>query len=292
MVEDEFYSVAQTFTQHLHYAEYVKRQKEVKKLSEATIRDLVRPTDGTPILEETRKKKEAEDLSARQKNGLDRLPNEETGENVEGKVKQDELEDAEEDAEWEGTFLYDLMTSPRKARSLVGAKGIRSSTRAAAGFAKQTGYGSSQVDASSPVRSRPREPAQRDLEETASEDGDLDLPTNVQDSQTPTKGGNDTNGKAFIARGSPARTPSAIDSETKDIPSMNARYRSPTGFKPRKKKLFNLDDFDEIPEFNKSGVSIQEQRNLPLPRGSERRDSGDNPKSKKARLNEVPTFLL
>lgn len=287
MVEDEFYSIAQTFTQHLHYAEYVKRQKEVKKLSESTIRDLVRPTDGTPILEETKKRKEAEELSSRQKNGLDQLPDEREGRDVEG-MRQDELEDAD----WEGTFLYDLMTSPRKARSLVGKKGIRSSTRAAAGFSKQAGYGGSQMDARSPIRSRPRDEEQHDLvEETASEGDDLDLQTDLPAPKQQLTRENDTNTGSFIAKASPASTYSAIDSESKDVPSMNARYRSPIGFKPRKKKLFDFDSFDDHPEFNKSKFPTQERRNPPFPR-NERQDSGDNPKSKKARLNEVPTFLL
>ncbi|RJE24304.1 hypothetical protein PHISCL_03359 [Aspergillus sclerotialis] len=270
MVEDEFYSIAQTFTQHLHYAEYVKRQKEVKKLNEATIRDLVRSTDGTPILEETRKRKEAEELSARQKNGLDRLPDEEEGRDVEEEMKQDELEDAEEDADWEGTFL--------------------SSTRAAAGFSKQAGYGNSQVDASSPIRSRARDEEQHDLvEETASEDDDLDLQTNLPAPKQQLKRENGTNTSSFIARASPASTYSAIDSESRDLPSMNVRYRSPTGIKPRKKKLFDFDSFDNLPELNKPKFPTQERKSsFPL----NQQDSGGDSKSKKARLNEVPTFLL
>lgn len=278
MVEDEFYAVAQTFTQHLHYAEYVKKREEVKQKNEATIQELARPTDGTPISGETKKRKEAEVLSARQKAGLDQLQNEESEVKPDEETKQDGLEDAEENADWAGTYLYDLMTSPRKARSLVGTQGVRSSTRAAAGYSKQAG-GSSQVDRNSPLRAPPRveEP---DLEETASEDDDLDLQANLPGSRPLKK----ENGADSVV----------IKSETKEIPSINARYRFPTRLKSRKSKLFDdLGDVDELQEPNRPKMPIRKQSNPSLVRGTQGRDSiDDEPKSKKSRLNEVPMFVL
>ena len=97
MVEDEFYAVAQRFTQHLHYAEYVRRTKEVKSQNAARIRDIARPTDGiTPMSEETKKKKEAEALAARQKAGLEQVQ-ETTG--------QGEGNDDNDDDDWCATHI-------------------------------------------------------------------------------------------------------------------------------------------------------------------------------------------
>lgn len=292
MVEDEFYAVAQTFTKHLHYAEYVKKKEEVKRQNETTIGELARPTDGTPISGETKKRKEAEALSARQKTGLDQPQDGNPGVNAEGEIKLDDLDDPEENADWAGTFLYDLMTSPRKARSLVGFQGVRSSTRAAAGYPKQAGYGSSQADRSSSLHAVSRDEEQR-LEETASEDDDLDLQANLS-TPRPIQRGNGANPGALITRNSPARTHSHIKSEEKEIRSIHARYKPPTSFKSRKKKLFDgLDDFDKLPELNKPKIPIQRQRNTHFARGNHGKDStGDEPESKKSRLNEVPTFLL
>lgn len=277
MVEDEFYAVAQTFTQHLHYAEYVKKRDEAKQKDEATIQELARPTNGTPVSGETKKRKEAEALSARQKAGLDQLQHEELEVKPNEGMKPDDLEDAEEDADWAGTFLYDLMTSPRKARALVGTRGVKSSTRAAAGYSKQAG-GSSQADRSSPLRAPPRveEP---DPEETASEDDDLDLQANLSDHRQLTRG---NGADSFV-----------IKSEANEIPSINARYRSPIKIKSRKGKLFDDFDVDELPEPSKPKMPTRKQNNPSLVRESQRKDStGDEPKSKKSRLNEVPMFVL
>ncbi|PYI14612.1 hypothetical protein BO99DRAFT_369851, partial [Aspergillus violaceofuscus CBS 115571] len=135
MVEDEFYSVAQSFTQHLHYAEYVRRKKEVKaqrqqQQQNATFQELIRrPTDGvTPLSEESKKRHAQEELAARQRVGLQTM-------NIRKRpvVSDDEegsAQEEDEDGAWAGTSLHELMVSPRKNRSLVGVQGIRSATRA------------------------------------------------------------------------------------------------------------------------------------------------------------------
>ncbi|KAL5691441.1 hypothetical protein EMGR_006927 [Emarellia grisea] len=116
MVEDEFYAMAQTFTKHLHYAEYVKRKKEAKLQNAAAIKDLARPTDGvTPRSEETKRKEAAATLSARQRAGLEKMGG--TRPQLDSDKEED---DTDEDDGLAGTSLGYLMTSPRKARSLVG----------------------------------------------------------------------------------------------------------------------------------------------------------------------------
>lgn len=51
--------MAQTFTQHLHYAEYLKHRKEVKLHNLAAIKDLDRPTDCITLKSKELKRKEA-----------------------------------------------------------------------------------------------------------------------------------------------------------------------------------------------------------------------------------------
>jgi hypothetical protein len=140
MVEDEFYTIAQSFTQHLHYAEYIRRKKEAKAQSTEALNDIQRPTDGrTQLPKEAVRRKEAEALAARQKAGLAHLEEPEAEKN-----------DSDDDDTWAGTHLHGLLTSPRKSRSLVGAHAMKSSTRAAAGFRQAAGANSDRAAASVP----------------------------------------------------------------------------------------------------------------------------------------------
>ncbi|GAB1193783.1 hypothetical protein APSETT444_003012 [Aspergillus pseudonomiae] len=92
MVEDEFYAVAQSFTQHLHYAEYAKRKKEVKLQNAAAIQNLARPTDGvTPVSDVTRRRDAADALSARQKAGLEQIQSKRP--RVDSEEENEEVED-------------------------------------------------------------------------------------------------------------------------------------------------------------------------------------------------------
>lgn len=139
MVEDEFQAVAKTFTQHLHHAEYMRLKNLARTQNASTISTISRPVDSiTQMREETKRKKEAEAKSAKQKNALERI----MGQARRRRPKTDsDLSDSEEekhDDPWVGTTLQGLMTkSPLKAHtSLTGLQGVKSSTRAAAGFAQ------------------------------------------------------------------------------------------------------------------------------------------------------------
>ncbi|KAL4753301.1 hypothetical protein BDW72DRAFT_169274 [Aspergillus terricola var. indicus] len=126
MVEDEFYTVAQTFTRHLHYAEYVRRKKEAKVRNADTIADIARPTSGvTPMSVELKKRYAADELGARQRDRLDAVLGKQLARD------EDVGEDPEMEVSWAGTRLQDFMLSPRKMRSLAGLQKSRSSTRAA-----------------------------------------------------------------------------------------------------------------------------------------------------------------
>jgi hypothetical protein len=172
MVEDEFYAVAQTFTQHLHYAEYIRRGREAKLQNAAKIEDIARPTDGvTPMSEALKKKYAAEELRARQKDGVDQRDGNGAGDGDENEPLEDDIE---EENSWAGTHLQDLMLSPRRVRSLVGLQSIRSSTRAAAGFAQARGSGRKAMNGGGgQVEKVEKEPSLPD--ETTEDDDDDDL---------------------------------------------------------------------------------------------------------------------
>ncbi|KAL4817387.1 hypothetical protein BDW67DRAFT_184051 [Aspergillus spinulosporus] len=137
MVEDEFYTVAQTFTRHLHYAEYVRRKKEAQVRNADTIADIARPTNGiTPMSVELKKRYAADKLEARQRGGLDTALGKQLAR------EEDADDDPEVDVSWTGTRLEDFMLRPRKVRSLAGLQKSRPSTRAAAGLPQSSRLGS------------------------------------------------------------------------------------------------------------------------------------------------------
>jgi hypothetical protein len=285
MVEDEFYSVAQSFTRHLHYAEYAKRKKEVKLQNAAAIQNLARPTDGvTPASDESKRRNAADALFARQRAGLEQMGSKRPQVNSEEEIEENE------DETWAGTSLHDLMMSPRKVRSLVGMQGIKSSTRAAAGFSQSSGAGGNprNLDSSPPKEYETIKDI--DMDETASEDDDLDL------HETPSikaaqKAHLISSDSMSSNRRSSSSTPTKDRGEK--LQSKSARYKTPTATQSKRRLLFG-DDFDELPELHNSDVQIQGRGPSP-PLSKTRQENpprGNNPEPKKSRLNEVPTFLL
>lgn len=137
MVEDEFQAIARSFTQHLHHAEYVRMKNRLRDRNASAISTISRPTDSiTTMRAETRKKKEAEARATKQKKALDQIKGQagrpKTGSEDDGS----EPEAANDDDPWVGTTLQGLMMSPgTNQTSLTGIEGVRSSTRAAAGYA-------------------------------------------------------------------------------------------------------------------------------------------------------------
>ena len=129
MVEDEFLTVAQQFTVHLHAAEYKRQQKQVKARNVDAIRSISRPVT-SKMPDQTRRKAEANERSMVQRSALEDLRRKNPG----------SLESSdEEDLPYVGTTLHNFMDSPRKkAVSLLGAGSIAKTTRAAAGFGKRS----------------------------------------------------------------------------------------------------------------------------------------------------------
>jgi hypothetical protein len=116
MVEDELHAVAQTFTHHLHAAEY-KRLK--KKAREAPPRTL--PTLSATAPRNVKRKFEVMTMRDKQKAAL----------------TEDREEKAGPSDPWLGTSLAGLMgSSNQPKRTLMGSQEIQSSTRAASGFGR------------------------------------------------------------------------------------------------------------------------------------------------------------
>ncbi|KAJ5811659.1 Transcription initiation factor IIA gamma subunit [Penicillium riverlandense] len=293
MVEDEFYAVAQTFTQHLHYAEYVRRTKEAKARNAASLGELDRPTDGrTALPKNVQRKHEAEELAARQKSGLGQV----LGENA------DENEDTDEEKMWAGTHLHDLLTSPRKARSLAGVQTIKSATRAAAGYGQAAASTSSQAPVTSgdgpPSPSRAAEVQRMDVdEETATdEDDDLDLEVTTAPAPVRRQPGNrfgKVSSSVSTDKTRSAEKPNASSSKPERQPFAPSQRPAANVRKSRMQMLF--DDLDELPAPSRSRASVSdrkgEQKSEHIP--SDEVPAGNNDsQAKKARYNEVPTFLV
>lgn len=271
----------------------------------AVIKDLARPTDGkTAMREETKRRKESEALHARQRSGLDetrgkrpRVDSEEEGDS--------ELDEDKEDDPWVGTSLHGLMTSPRKARSLVGLQGIKSATRAAAGYSQGSGSDSRGRDQlrSSPPAVPQREPEVHTVEETASEeDDDLEIQpskvTTVSRTLPQTKMPIKSERSASpVKRNIHSRAESSYLSphlEANKINARNSKYSSPSGSNLNAKMKMLFDELDEFPEGRSHSSDQDRTRDSDCASATPQRDTqDDNAKSKKkSHLNEVPTFLL
>ncbi|CAG7949190.1 unnamed protein product [Penicillium nalgiovense] len=293
MVEDEFYAVAQTFTQHLHHAEYLRRRKQVKAENAAGIGEIERPTDGrTPVSNEVERKREAEVLRERQKAGLAQI----------GDGGVDGRDEDEDDERWAGTHLYGLMMSPRKVRSLVAAHAPKSSTRAAAGFGQPPtlGSGRARVNSIGSVTAPSRAPEVPNLqvdEETASgsDDGDdLDLGTQPVVLPPPKRTNTTLQKSQAHDQTTPrAQLPSKIQSTSTSKPKARLAHGRPSpanAYKSRVQSLF--DDLDELPESSRINNSISNKPREPPARQSPITGGGNNLDAKKSRHNEVPTFLV
>ncbi|KAL2808986.1 hypothetical protein BJX63DRAFT_374821 [Aspergillus granulosus] len=330
MVEDEFYAVAQSFTQHLHYAEYIRRGREAKLQNATRIQDIARPTDGvTPMSETLKKKYAAEELRARQKDGVERLDgNSARDDNDDGKEALGD--DIEEENSWAGTHLQDLMLSPRRVRSLVGLQGIRSSTRAAAGFGQALGPSGRGVENVDQVEKARKEPSLPDETTNDEDDDDLDaivsrpVPTAPRPSRAaprphPAMSATDCLSSTPVPRPSfgtvrstddTKRKPQALQFENKAVtttqPKRKLRFEDFDGFTTtpevlrsennsstttKAKKPLIFDDFDEHPALHKPNVQLQgRQPGFANTKKIKHKDKDAG--SKKSRLNEVPTFII
>jgi hypothetical protein len=180
IVEDEFLSIAQRFTVHLHAAEYKRQQKMAKSRNADTINSISRPVVGK-MPDQTRRKVEAVARAKTQKTVLAGL----LGKGVGNGDVSDDSDDAD-GLPYVGTTLHGLMDSPRrKAASLTKLGTIVATTRAAAGFKQPAAQSKSgqltTLQSPRPKGALPRGQAPRrnhdsTTESDPEEDDDLDAP--------------------------------------------------------------------------------------------------------------------
>ncbi|KAI7239922.1 hypothetical protein KC330_g1578 [Hortaea werneckii] len=125
MVEDELYSTAQMFTQHIHHAAFVELKKKAKARGKDTLKSIARPTDGrTEQSAEVRLRKEREERDRKVQRLYDNR-----------QMKESDQE--EEDDYMHDPLLSGLMAgSQRIDQQLASMPKVKSNTRAAAGFTK------------------------------------------------------------------------------------------------------------------------------------------------------------
>ncbi|OAX84512.1 hypothetical protein ACJ72_01128 [Emergomyces africanus] len=316
MVEDEFLATAQTFTRHLHHAEYVRKKNEAKIQNANAIRGLAHPGAKSTMSAQDRKKMESEENLAKQKAALGELKRVAGRPPVDSEVEDEGIESDEDkdDDPWVGTSLQNLMTHQLKHQSLVGLHGIKSTTRAALGFAKAPGgllgrnASSNQQGHSTPTRGAEVDPYIVDDDEmTTEDDDDLDAQPrrskSVQistakpgpRSKTHTAVPRATNTKVQAVAGSDPRRKANLFHELGNL----KKNEQQTTFAPPKRSrimsLFDDSDDEQTTKMKKNEGSSSNKHQI-LKRSPSKTASNKRPEndriSKKARLNEVPTFLL
>jgi hypothetical protein len=128
MVEDEFQTVAQSYTAHLHHAEYRRLMREART---APSKNLPEPT--SPMSNEAKRRLQSAALQRRQSDVLHQV----TGKASTVQDEEDKISDL-----WSGTSLAPLMVqSSQQKTSLVGLERISSTTRAGSGYSRPKSSG-------------------------------------------------------------------------------------------------------------------------------------------------------
>lgn len=225
MVEDELQAIAQTFTHHLHAAEYKRLKKKAREVPPRTTGMLPRLSSSAP--KEVKKKFE---LMALQ----DRVQNAVAGDTGEGEKARDP---------WLGTTLAGLMGSmSQPRRTLMGNQEIQSSTRAASGFERGEGESPSKkkkkTDAMDllplqnvPPKQKKTLPTRRSVSPDLIKPPKISVPKQVLPPTTSTR---------TTAKPSPVPVPVPTPTTTNKAPAPRTK---PSARTPRKKVAFD-DDFD------------------------------------------------
>jgi hypothetical protein len=305
IVEDEFQTVAQSFTHHLHHAEYVRMKKKARTAPP--------PTSATPLdgmRAETKNKLEAKDLSSRQNRAIKDMIG------VTGLASPEEEEEEKANDPWQGTSLAGLMSKDgtQTRTALVGLEQIPSSTRAARGFGRGEadsptkrekdrsileifGGKASRWKATSPS---PRSPIEASTEE---EDDNLDTRSRIKPVVTNGKSRSleteqDLNRKTRIHPTQPSanstNSTSPCDSRSgiltkRKVGSTTSRTASKYSASSTRRTIDDFDDIrdDDLEDFSASSRSIFSNTSKTRAKGNSTKR-----KDKKSRLSEIPTFLV
>jgi len=273
MVEDEFLSTARLYTAHLHRAEY-QRLKLLSRSRPPIASALDRPVDSiTEMRAETKKKKEAEKQAGRVQRMFGGW---EQARKVRGGDEESGLEEDGErgDEVGVGTVLKSLMkkSSRENMRSLTGLHGVRSSTRAAAGFERaESGRGKEEKESimkefGKPVRKGEDVEVQSEEETEEGDSDDLDAPTmrKAAKRMEPTKTHVDPTGSVKPVQRSGLK---------------NSRAAGPPSSPPERQR-------------SPSPSPLRRSKKAVLERLRARREQARKEKEKGLAIDEIPVFLV
>ncbi len=273
MVEDEFHSVAQTFTQHLHHAEYQRLKKKARDTAPPTFQ----PTD--QMRTGVKKKLEARAIHAKQKDAVRKITN-----GISLSADEDEEQD---DDPWLGTSLAGLMTDANfpKKTALVGLEKVQSTTRAAKGFGRGLGDsppGRKEKMSVSDIFAGQRKGKESAIIEQEHENGG-NQPKHSRrveaSASIPRSQGSPCNGELSKSK----RTLTAITGppSTKDAADSTSHSR----FRGSSVSTRNL--FDGVDDLNHTASIIKKPRPLPSRKAHKSKQT-----DRKMQMNDIPTFLV
>ena len=302
IVEDEFQTVAQSFTHHLHHAEYVRMKKKARTAPP--------PTSAIPLngmRAETRNKLEAKDLSSRQNRAIKDMIG------ATGLASPEEEEEEKSNDPWQGTSLAGLMSKDgtQTRTALVGLEQIPSSTRAARGFGRGEADSQTKREEDRSIleifggkrsRWRATSPSPRPLIEASTEEEDDNLGarsrikpvvtngklrslkteqdlTHIHPTQPSNKSTNSI---------SPPDSHSGILTKSK-VGSTTSKTTSKYSASSTRRTIDDFDDIrdDDLEDFSVSSRSILSSTSKTRAKGNSTKE-----KDKKSRLSEIPTFLV
>ncbi|KAH7160849.1 hypothetical protein EDB81DRAFT_328959 [Dactylonectria macrodidyma] len=286
MVEDEFLTVAHQFTTHLHRAEYNRLKNLAKTQNAATIREIERPTVGTPTLLTRQRQDSARQIAKQQK------------------LLQGGSHDAHPSRI--ATSLQGLMESPRKEAKWISSTAMGSATtRAAAGFQSNLSSPPKPLEAPRRVSSvKKRRLPSMDDDTTTDDSGEEDPVTPTRSSTT--KPARVTQISSATSRSTPwsLSTPRAAVAVSSP---RNSHNLTPSTHRPRiapvkpgstwgNNKLRiadetsdkNDDDDDDDDPFGIAKRRIRRQQSKDQFRKTEQKDTST---PKKASLDNIPSFM-
>ena len=282
MVEDEFHSVAQTFTQHLHHAEYQRLKKKARDAAPPKFR----PTD--QMRAEVKKKLEARVLHAKQKDAVRNITN---GINLSAEEEDEE----QDDDPWLGTSLAGLMTDAnvQKRTALVGLEKMQSTTRAAKGFGRGMGdsppgqkgkmsildiFAGQRKDKENSVNEQERESVETEPKHSRKVQAIASMIRPQQSSR---------NEELRVSREADPKLTRGL-TKTTDPPSIKNAADSTSHPRFREPSVAARKLFDEFDDFDHTAGVIKRHRASPSRMDHKQKQTKD----RKMQMNDIPTFLV
>jgi hypothetical protein len=272
MVEDELQAVAQTFTHHLHAAEYKRLKKKAREAPTRTTGILPRISPSAP--KEVKRKFEVMALHDRQQNAV-------AGEMEEREKARDP---------WLGTSLAGLMGSTSwPKRTLMGSQEMQSSTRAASGFGRVEGESPSKKMKTGTLEllalqiDRPKQDKKQSTRRSVPPD--LSEPPMIQRPET-------TTSPTVSHRSTTKPSPSPISAPTTTITTPAPRTKTTASARPARKKFIFDDNFDIESLSSVAATDDSPESTATATKRKVKTDVKGGKENKKTKLSDIPMFLV